>query len=464
LVGFQYTSTLPITPTGAAPFTWQVPPLAPGTGGLITITGVISAGLSEGYTFTNTAHIASAAPVQVIDPSDDTANAVVRLNTAPQAVDDVYTTLEDMPLSVVAPGVMQNDMDIDGDALSALLDTPPITGELSLAPEGGFTFQPAPNANGLITFTYHLTDGLAESNVALVTLEVTPVNDPPVAVEDRATTPEDTPTSIAVLANDFDIDGDALSLGAVGQPRHGSTLIRAAQVVYTPTLDFNGLDVYTYTVSDGQGGADTGWVTITVAAVNDTPLVEAGPDQTAVEGEIVAFQGSYSDDRRSKAEFPLASVQIEWDFGDGITVTGTLTPTHTFTDDGVYTVTLTVTDSLGAAGQDALLVSVENIAPLLAYLPDRDIQAGGIISLTAVFTDPGLLDIYMVTIDWQAGISETLALPAGARTFTLAHRYNQPGHYWVTVWIADDDGGTNARSFDVIVRPWRLYLPVMRKP
>src|SRR5206468_2561373 len=99
------------------------------------------------------------------------------------------------------------------------------------------------------------------SNVATVTISVTAVNDAPVAVDDTATTAEDTPATIAVLANDSDVDGDTLTVGLASPPAHGTASLSAGQTItYTPAPNYNGTDMFTYTVSDGHGGTATATV------------------------------------------------------------------------------------------------------------------------------------------------------------------------------------------------------------
>jgi subtilisin len=93
-----------------------------------------------------------------------------------------------------------------------------------------------------------------------------PPNQPPVATDDTATTAQDTPVLVNVLANDADPDGDALALDAVSQPGHGSAAIDGGQVLYTPAAGYVGADSFDYTVSDGNGGTDTGTVNVTVNA------------------------------------------------------------------------------------------------------------------------------------------------------------------------------------------------------
>ena len=95
----------------------------------------------------------------------------------------------------------------------------------------------------------------------------------PTANPDSATTHEDTAVSIDVLANDTSSIPAPLSLVSVTQPAHGTAVIQGTAVLYTPEADFCGLDVFTYTVTDG-GGTDTGVVTVQVVCVNDGPTTE----------------------------------------------------------------------------------------------------------------------------------------------------------------------------------------------
>src|SRR5205823_715162 len=161
------------------------------------------------------------------------------------AVNDSYTTAEDTQLTVSAPGVLANDSDVDGDVLSAVLVSNPTHGTLTLNGDGSFTYMPALNYNGVDSFTYKASDGQAQSGVATVTITVTPVNDAPVAANDDSyTTPEDTQLTVSapgVLANDSDVDGDALSAVLVSGPSHGTlTLNGDGSFRYSTALNYNG--------------------------------------------------------------------------------------------------------------------------------------------------------------------------------------------------------------------------------
>src|SRR5690606_31956273 len=121
---------------------------------------------------------------------------------------------EDMLLTITAPGVLGNDTDVENDPLTAVLDSGPANGTLTLNPDGSFTYTPKANWNGTDNFTYRASDGTANSNVATVTITVNAVNDAPIAANNAYTTDEDTPLTIAspgVLGNDTDIDGNPLT-------------------------------------------------------------------------------------------------------------------------------------------------------------------------------------------------------------------------------------------------------------
>ncbi len=111
------------------------------------------------------------------------------VNDDPVAVDDAYTVDEDEVLS--GYNVLDNDTDVDGDPLTAILEDDVAHGTLSLQPDGTFTYTPDANFHGTDSFTYKAYDGTAYSNTATVTITVNPVNDDPVAVDDAYTVDED---------------------------------------------------------------------------------------------------------------------------------------------------------------------------------------------------------------------------------------------------------------------------------
>src|SRR5207245_2588832 len=124
------------------------------------------------------------------------------------------------------------------------------------------------NFFGVDSFTYKVSDGELESNAATVTLNVTPVDDPPVAANDAYATAEDQPLTVSapgVLANDTDIDGGPLSAVVVTSPAHGALTLNAnGSFTYTPAANYNGTDTFTYKANDGFTFSNVATVTITI--------------------------------------------------------------------------------------------------------------------------------------------------------------------------------------------------------
>jgi hypothetical protein len=137
------------------------------------------------------------------------------------------------------------------------------------------SYSPAANFNGTDSFTYTVSDGHGGTATASVSVTVNSVNDNPVAVADSATTNEDNPVTIDVVANDTDVDGDSLSLTSVGTATHGSVSIVSGKAVYSPTANYNGTDSFGYVVSDGHGGQANGVVSVTINPVNDAPTANS---------------------------------------------------------------------------------------------------------------------------------------------------------------------------------------------
>ena len=159
--------------------------------------------------------------------------------------------------------------------------------------ERRFTYTPNTNFNGTDSFTYTARDGTAVSNIATVTITVTGVNDAPVAVNDVATTAEETAVSGNVLTNDTDVDtGTTLTASLVASASNGTvTLAADGSFTYTPNANFNGTDSFTYRASDGTAFSSVAPVTITVTAVNDAPVAvndaATTAEETAVGGNVL---------------------------------------------------------------------------------------------------------------------------------------------------------------------------------
>ncbi|WP_291295124.1 tandem-95 repeat protein [Elioraea sp.] len=236
------------------------------------------------------------------DGEDQSATATVRIvvtpvNEAPVAIADLYTLAEDGVLSVQAlAGVLANDLDSDGDALTAQLVSGPAHGTLTLGADGAFTYVPHAEWNGTDSFTYRARDGLAGSAPVTVTLVVGAVNDTPEAVGESFTLLEDGVLTVAgpgVLSNDSDIDGDALAAVLVRGPANGTLTLNAdGSFTYVPRPDFFGNDSFVYAASDGALSSQA-TVSLRVNGTNDG-VTAVGETFAAIENQTLTAQTNRS--------------------------------------------------------------------------------------------------------------------------------------------------------------------------
>ncbi|EHA1125584.1 tandem-95 repeat protein, partial [Vibrio navarrensis] len=210
------------------------------------------------------------------------------VNDAPVASADTLTFDEDVTSTL---DVLSNDSDIEDGSFTASSITLQDLGQgegvysfatVSVNADGTLNIVPAANVNGQHSFTYTLTDSSqAVSASATVTLNITPVNDAPVAVDNSAQLLEEGSFEVNVLGNDSDVDtGDSFDLTSVkvvDQPAHGSVSVTASgAIVYSPEENYFGEDSFTYTVADAAGAvSNVATVTMTVTPVNDAPVAQA---------------------------------------------------------------------------------------------------------------------------------------------------------------------------------------------
>lgn len=184
-------------------------------------------------------------------------------NTDPTPAPDTAVTDEDTPVTIP---VLANDSDPDGDPLTVTGGSA-TNGSVTVNPDGTITYTPNQDFNGTDTITYTVTDGNGGSATSTVTVTVNPVNDAPEAVDDTATTAFNTPVTIAVLANDSDVDGDLLAVTGTPASADGTVVVNPdGTITFTPNAGFTGTAVIDYTVTDPDGLTDSARVFVTVGA------------------------------------------------------------------------------------------------------------------------------------------------------------------------------------------------------
>jgi parallel beta-helix repeat protein/VCBS repeat-containing protein len=249
--------------------------------------GTVTVNSDGGYTYTPNANYngPDSFTYKANDGARDSNTATVSItvnavNDAPNATNDTGTVAEDGTLTVAAAdGVLDNDTDVENQALTAAKVADPQHGSVTLNGDGSYTYTPEADYNGPDSFTYKANDGSADSNTATVSITVTAAPDAPVAANDSASVNEDGTLTVSgegVLGNDSDADGDALTAVLVSNVSNGTLTLNAnGSYTYAPNANYNGPDSFTYKANDGSADSNTATVSITVNEVPETPPAEA---------------------------------------------------------------------------------------------------------------------------------------------------------------------------------------------
>lgn len=191
-------------------------------------------------------------------------------NRPPVANPDSATTAEDASVDLAAAA---NDTDPDGDPRTVTEVGGASFGATSVNANGTIRYVPAADYHGPDSFIYTVSDGRGGTAFGDVSVTVISVNDAPIAVNDSRSTAYQTALLIDVLTNDSDVDGDALSVGGTSTPVHGTAVPNAnGTITYTPNAGSFGVDAFTYTVLDGQGGSASATVSVTVGNPPPPPI------------------------------------------------------------------------------------------------------------------------------------------------------------------------------------------------
>ncbi len=202
------------------------------------------------------------------------------VNDHPVAQDDQFTIEEGFAAPKTARAdldVLSNDEDLDGDVLVVSQVSVPNVGQAIIGTGGGgIIYTPPPEFAGSVAFTYIVSDQQGGVDTAAVQVEVTAINDVPIATNDVYQLTEDDQLTVSapgILGNDLDAEGQPLTLALVDSTRNGAlTLSPDGAFMYVPDADFAGTDRFTYTVSDGLLTSALAQVSLTVLQVNDSPV------------------------------------------------------------------------------------------------------------------------------------------------------------------------------------------------
>ncbi|SLN24684.1 Hemolysin, chromosomal [Falsiruegeria litorea R37] len=348
-------------------------------------------------------------------------------NDAPVAADISATIQEDGTYSF---NPLAAASDVDGDTVSLVRVGTAAHGLARLNEDGSVSYTPVENYAGSDSFTYVITDGVAET-VVTVTLTVAEVNDAPVALNDAATLQEDGTLTFDVVANDSDVDGQSLTIISVSDPAHGQASFDGQTITYTPNANFHGTEVITYVISDGAGGTSSATLDVVVTPVADAPVVvndtstgqqsevqnvNVLANDTDADGDVVrvvSLNGT-AVTANDLVELPSgAFVQLN---ADG---TVSYLPLDAFRDlnaSGVATETVTyaIQDSTGRVSEGTVTFTIngENDAPVaIDFTQPSPFAERSVVSIAAgsAFRDADAGDV----LTFSATLADGTPLPAG---------------------------------------------------
>ena len=265
---------------------------------------------------------------------------------------------------------------------------------------------------------------------------------------DKAATSEDTPVTVAVLANDSDIDGGVLSVTAASAA-HGAVMVNAdGTLTYTPNANYNGSDTITYSISDGKGGTASATVAVTVNGVNDNPVAAGDAASTNEDtGVTVAVLGNDSDVDGDKLSVTGASA-----LHGTVTVNGdgTLTYTPNANYNGGDTITYNISDGKGGTASATVAVTVNSVN-------DNPVAAGDTawtnedtaVTVNVLGNDSDVDGDKLSVTGASASHGSVTVNSDGSLTYTPNANYN--GGDTITYSISDGKGGTATASVAVTV-------------
>jgi len=386
-------------------------------------------------------------------------------NHPPVAINDAYETEEDTSLHITAPGLLENDSDMDGNPLSALKVTNPANGTLSFNTDGSFTYIPNEDYFGTDSFTYKVNDGMWDSDVVTVMITVNAVNDPPVANDDTGSVSQGgTLMEIApgVLANDSDPESNILAVNTIPitSPVNGNLTLNAnGSFTYIHNGSETTNDNFVYEISDGNGGTDTASVHITITVVNNAPIAMA--DNAVTNEDIPVIIDVLANDTDVNGDSLVIDSVTQSNNGsvtnNGVNVTYAPAANFNGTDSFSYTI------SDGNGGMDTANVSVTinavNDPPAVsigAPVDGSSFAEGAIIGFTGTASDieDGNLTI---NLSWSSNLDGSIGTGGSLSTSALS-----VGTHTITA-VVNDFGALNG-SDQITITIQDTTSPVVTVP
>jgi len=283
------------------------------------------------------------------------------INTPPKAKHETFTLDEDTQKTITLKAT-----DEDNDTIGYRVSKQPKHGKLKgKAPK--LTYIPDPDYNGKDSFSFIANDGSDDSNETEIELNINPVNDAPIAKDDKVSLDEDHNITIDVLANDSDVDeGDRLEIIKAYKPQHGTASIKNNSILYKPEADYNGKDTFNYKIKDKDGATAVASVYISINSVNDAPVAKDDKATTTINTPLtinVLNNDSDIDDHDILTVSDVSkSDDAEVSIKDNKIV---FIPKKDYT--GAQTLTYTIKDQHGASAKASIKITVRDYTDAEKY-------------------------------------------------------------------------------------------------
>ncbi|MEW8525378.1 MAG: putative Ig domain-containing protein [Candidatus Thiodiazotropha endolucinida] len=444
------TSTAVVTATEDMPYSYDVEAVDPDDGDSLTFALPVA---PTGMTIDSTSGVISWTPlsnqtddhlvsVTVTDSTGLTATQdftlnVVNVNDAPEILSTPVTTARELEDYAYQLEVIDRDND-------------PVTYEIVVAPDGMtmsnsglVSWTPALGQAGSHPVTLRVSDTNAASVEQSYIIAVDVVaNTAPIASDTTLTVAED--TSISFLLTATDPDNDLLTYEVLSQPVSGSLGGSAPDLIYTPNANFHGVDTFTFKANDGIFDSNTATVSITVSSVNDAPVITSLPVTGATSLIAYQYQVVAEDvDVGDSLTFALTQAPA----GMTISSTGVIEWQPPWNADPSNSVSLVVSDSVGAEATQTYVITLTNRQPAITTSPTTTTTEGETYTYDVDASDPdGDTLSYSLstapqgmTIDGVSGLIQWIP------------DNQQLGDHLIEVMVADTGGLSDTQSFTLVV-------------
>ena len=387
----------------------------------------------------------------IVNPTGDT-------NTAPTANSEYYNVREEYTLDVIPQGVLTNDIDPNGDTLTAYLTSLPSMGVVTFNPDGSFIYVQNSNFVGTDSFTYKAGDGNGGfSQPATVTINIVAVNAPPIARDDIFATDANASVTLSVLGNDNDPEGLALTVSSYSTPLHGALTPSGTPGAfsYTPDAGWSGVDSFTYRANDGSLDSNLATATIVVRAMDmNQPPIANGDNYPVNNDQTLTMTWSElmsndSDPNGDTLQAMLATHPAQGSLAptlDGITYT----PRANY--HGPDSFTYMISDSRGGFNTATVSIAVNDppVANDNSYTIDisqtLDVGAPGVLA-NDTDGDNDTLQVFPVT---SSTLNGNYVIYADG-SFQYTPQLNYHGIDSFTYTISDGQGGFSTATVNIIV-------------